>query len=1209
MAAPRVDRFVPRPPTFVFSAAPRGGQIPTAPRASRSRLASTHARPRVARPFAPTPLAPFVAMTVPSVGKILNEAQISLAVHKKCVKQMLQRRHADVETFLPELCNCILPVLLEFKVRGRRYHEPRRGPRGTRGGRDGARVGVDVAPRVATANDAFSLPPERGPKPPPIHRARVRTARRVSDRGDAPGIDPRDSRRARSTPAPRRLPPSDPRAHAPPPHPLGRRRNPSSSERPLFAIPPRTHLNPLQRDLCAERVVRFIVSFTATRAAGLEEESDDFAEAFLGFLLNLATAKDKAVRFRVCQVVAGVLNSLGADAEISDDLYERMEAVMLERLRDKVSGVRAQAARALSRLQDGGQDGSFADDAITHSFVKLLGAEKNKDVRKAILGSLAISDFTIPHVVERTRDASEDVRRVAFLALASKVPVDAISIALRATAARRGLNERAPSVRAAAVEMLKRWHEAFEGDVLALLAALDVETNEAVGEMVVRELIACGKMKPKEISASTANGNPPGGGLRRDVSAGVADPDALMKPEAAVYWRVVCESLHREAQTSQLTAATAVGQNQVVNSAAAGELLEALEAALPASAVDLLLLVKAHAEAGARFVARQLLALLALVDLADATARRGAATLVDQQLRAKPSSADDVHLDVAGAQSSYALGGSGEWERALVSAARLVRDSPADAARAVLGAAEHLRLEHDDDASCRAQSLFLTSLLLESAPARSLDDETVEATMANLVRPGLANASASVRKEAVRALGLLGILCAKDGAPSKECVRVLRAALAADAPSVRCVAAKALGDLALLHGPAALDATTESFSGDGSEGSDDNGAPGMSLLTCTLEAALLSVLDENPGPGFDALDENAPKVSEVDVTGGAALAEAEAEGCPGTAVAEALVKLILRRGAAAFAPNNAHIVVAKLVTQFFAADVRVRPRLTQCLSVFFPALAAAPVDRRRLVCLAALPTLRAHNDRKGIAKIASYFSSLMNAGLSADEALDANVNRPYNPEPTMLAVAVAEEALAVASAPIAKNASVTEKALRKAYIAALANVALSVSYNFTRVKDAPDYDQKSVLAEALARGAEAAESAAAMVNEKIASKNLGVVAEKMRAAREDDAFENESAEDEGAAVPAPMIEPKESEEAEEAEEAPETAEAAPATAEAGDDEAGDLEEAGEEAVAPEAEAEPAKRASRKKPAAKEKPAAKTTRASRRGAPLRENVAH
>ncbi len=55
-------------------------------------------------------------MTVPSVGKILNDAQVSLAVHKKCGKQMISRRHADQDAFLPGLCNAILPVLLEFKV-------------------------------------------------------------------------------------------------------------------------------------------------------------------------------------------------------------------------------------------------------------------------------------------------------------------------------------------------------------------------------------------------------------------------------------------------------------------------------------------------------------------------------------------------------------------------------------------------------------------------------------------------------------------------------------------------------------------------------------------------------------------------------------------------------------------------------------------------------------------------------------------------------------------------------------------------------------------------------------------------------------------------------------------------------------------------------------------------------------------------------------
>ena len=184
----------------------------------------------------------------------------------------------------------------------------------------------------------------------------------------------------------------------------------------------------------------------------MEEDADEFNEAFLGFLLNLHGAKDKAVRFRACQIIAGVLNGLGADAEVSDELYERMTDVMLERIRDKMPPVRAQAARALSRLQDGGETQDFSQDDITQAFVELLGSEKNKEVRKAILGSLAISDYTIPCVVERTRDVAEDVRRIAFLALTSKVPVESVSIAHRALVLRRGLNDRAPMVRSASVE-------------------------------------------------------------------------------------------------------------------------------------------------------------------------------------------------------------------------------------------------------------------------------------------------------------------------------------------------------------------------------------------------------------------------------------------------------------------------------------------------------------------------------------------------------------------------------------------------------------------------------------------------------------------------------------------------------------------------------------------------------------------------------------
>ena len=1017
-------------------------------------------------------------MTVPSVGKILNDAQVSLAVHKKCVKQMIQRRHADQDTFLPELCNAILPVLLEFKVRAPRLRPARR-----------------AADRRLPA--VFRAPRPRVP-------STLSSNTRDDTRGD---LSPRSAflffallcyvfvRLADAFPPLRPRPPPDSKSHA-------------------------------QRDLCAERVVRFLVGFTAARPEAREEEADDFAEAFLGFLLNLAGARDKAVRFRTCQIVAGVLNALGADAEISDDLYERMEEVMLERLRDKCAAVRAQAARALSRLQDGGDGGDFSDDKITQAFLTLLGAEKQPQVRKAILGSLAISDHTIPHVVERTRDAADDVRRVAYLALTSKVPVASVTIALRASAARRGLAERSPSVRAAAVEMLKRWHLAFEGDALALLAALDAESNEAVAEAVVKELIQCGKIKPAEVAASVADGVAPGGGLRRDAAATRAgwreDPSVLMTPEAAVYWRVVCEALHAAATQSGATAASAVGQNQVVSAAVAGERLESLEAALPASAADLLALVAAHADAGAVFVARQLLPLLSLLDLADATARRGARELVDAQLRAPPRAADDAHLDVAGAAASYALGGDGTWERALVAVLRAACE-PDEVVEAVVSAADALRSQTESDAG-DAQALFLVALLLERAPRASLSGAAAEAMTATLVRPGVTHASAAVRKEAVKVCGLLGVVRGVAG-DAGETVRVLRAALAADAPAVRCVAARALGDLALLYGPDELDAQLDAKASEGDEGDagdagdepseSEDAEVGPSLLFCPVTDALASVMDEPVPSDFAALDENAAfDVAHVDVTGGAAAAEAEREGCPGTAAAEALAKLVLRRGRDGF-QNAAHFdavaVVAKLLAQYLCADARARPRLAQCLAVFFPALASAPPDRRRLVADAALPCLRALSAEKGVARVGAYLAHLLDhaaaaraggeplagAEPDAEDVVGAPRSRAYVAGGADLLRALCEEALATVSI-VSAAATTTERALAKAYVAALASLAVAapVAPAFT----VADYDEKSVARATLVAAAEAAEAAAAKSTQKIASRDLKLAATKAREA-------------------------------------------------------------------------------------------------------------
>lgn len=56
-------------------------------------------------------------------------------------------------------------------------------------------------------------------------------------------------------------------------------------------------------------------------------------------------------RLRICLMLNRLLKLLGDDAEIDDDLYQKIFDNMLERLKDKVAEIRAQAVTALQRLQ------------------------------------------------------------------------------------------------------------------------------------------------------------------------------------------------------------------------------------------------------------------------------------------------------------------------------------------------------------------------------------------------------------------------------------------------------------------------------------------------------------------------------------------------------------------------------------------------------------------------------------------------------------------------------------------------------------------------------------------------------------------------------------------------------------------------------------------------------------------------------------------
>ena len=197
-----------------------------------------------------------------------------------------------------------------------------------------------------------------------------------------------------------------------------------------------------KREPAAERVVEFVVEF-ATQSSEEEAYDEAFMQSLCMRLLRLAHAKDKAVRFRVAQLVCRMLNSMAEDAEVSDELFEAVEEAMVVRCRDKVPLVRAWALRALFRLQNP----LDASDEITVELLRLMATDGSKEVRMAAISTVAPSKHSIKAILARTRDVSEEVRLHALGVLAGKVEVRWLSISQRASLLQTGLQDRQPKVR------------------------------------------------------------------------------------------------------------------------------------------------------------------------------------------------------------------------------------------------------------------------------------------------------------------------------------------------------------------------------------------------------------------------------------------------------------------------------------------------------------------------------------------------------------------------------------------------------------------------------------------------------------------------------------------------------------------------------------------------------------------------------------------
>ncbi|KAK2990733.1 hypothetical protein RJ640_003801 [Escallonia rubra] len=332
-------------------------------------------------------------------------------------------------------------------------------------------------------------------------------------------------------------------------------RSSSSSLLRFFALFSKT-LTPLfnfhRRAASAERIVRFVAIFASTRDEKCAADCDAFLEEFLRFLVRAAGAANKTARFRACQVISEIIMRLPDDTEVSDELWDEVIDSMKVRVGDRVPVIRTFAVRALSRFAN---DSENSD--VLELFLQTLPLEQNPDVRKTIILSLPPTNASSAAIISCTLDASESVRKAAYCVLASKFPLQSLSlllchappshwphpvsklrlweekiavdsiwagikwfrlsgsscIKLRTIILQRGLADRSTGVAKECLKLMKdEWLvKCCNGDPLELLKYLDVETYELVGESVMGSLLKAGLVKVqdgqsiKQFLASTNN--------------------------------------------------------------------------------------------------------------------------------------------------------------------------------------------------------------------------------------------------------------------------------------------------------------------------------------------------------------------------------------------------------------------------------------------------------------------------------------------------------------------------------------------------------------------------------------------------------------------------------------------------------------------------------------------------------------------------------
>ncbi|KAI3798641.1 hypothetical protein L1987_33919 [Smallanthus sonchifolius] len=693
-----------------------------------------------------------------------------------------------------------------------------------------------------------------------------------------------------------------------------------------------------RRIASVERIVQFVAIFACIRDPKNSEDCDAFFEQFLRFLIAGTTAANRTARFRACQIISEIIMRLPDDAEVSNELWDEVIDCIKVRVGDKVPVIRTFSVRALSRFASDAENSDILD-----LLLEILPLEQNPEVRKTILLSLPPSNATSTAIINCTLDVSESVRKTAFSVLASKFPLQSLSIKQRTIILQRGLSDRSAAVTKECLKLMKdEWlMKSCNGDPIELLRYLDVETYESIGVSVMEALLKAGLVK-------LHGGQSIKQFLSSDNNTTEGSCTQLVDAEVALYLRTLCKHLQTEAQAKGSDAAMTSGTEAAVYASEASDSNDLLEKILPESVSEYIELVKAHIVAGQthRFTARQLLLLGSMLDFSDATNRKVAAVFVIELLKSPLQHEVDEDGNKVVIGDGISLGGERDWAEAVSGLAKKVHATQGEFEQVVLSVVAELAQpcrERTADFLDWMHCLSVIGLLLEHTKSlRWMRGNSIESTelLHSLLLPGAKHIHLDVQRAAIRCLGLFGLL---ERVLSEDVVKQLRLSFVKGPSLVSSMASKALMDLATWHGPQELDkALNRNLSSQFKDNAKTIHPVGWNDANDDLDIEVIDLLYA----GFERSDFSQPVDADENESVHAVLAEGFAK------------ILLLSDNYPTISVSSHPILLTKLINLYFSSRASELQRLKQCLSVFFEHYPSLSVNHKKCICNAFLPAMR-----------------------------------------------------------------------------------------------------------------------------------------------------------------------------------------------------------------------------------------------------------